>query len=47
MPGAVERLDGVEQGNPSSTAMLVGAMKGRGFWSCLDQFSGIWSERSD
>ena len=38
MLGVVERLDGVEQSNPLSTAMLEGAMKGRGFWSCLDQF---------
>lgn len=47
MLGVVERLDGVEQSNPLSTAMLEGAMKGRGFWSCLDQFSGIWSDRSN
>lgn len=47
MAGLVERLDGVEQINPSSTAMLEGAMEGRGFWSCLEHFSGIWSERSD
>lgn len=49
MPGVVERLDGVEQTNPSSTAMLEGAMKGRGFWSCPEQFFGHLErkERSD